>query len=70
MTTGVKYSPDEVRLMIRWEMLKSRNGSSLTITQVNKLLEALNDGVISMLEKSGIFDQAQLQKHVDKYHDQ
>ena len=70
MTAGVKYSHYEVRLMIRWEMLKSRNGSSLTITQVNKLVEALNDEVISMLEKSGIIDQAQLQTHVDNYYEQ
>ena len=70
MITEAGYSPDEVRRMIHRELMKSRQGTELTISQVNKLNDALSDDVLSMFEKSGLFNQTEIKKRIDNYRNQ
>ena len=70
MTTEAKYSPGEVRRMIRWLMTINLRGTSLSIRSVDKLIDALDDNVILMLEQNGLFNQAEIEKRIDNYHEQ
>ncbi len=67
MITEAGYSPGEVRRMIHRELMKSRQGTELSISQVNKLNDALTDEVLSMFEKSGLLNQVEIEKRIHNY---
>ena len=70
MTTEARYSPDEVRRIIRRVMTINLRGTSLSIKSVNKLIDALDDDVLQMLEKNGLLNQTEIEKRIENYRNQ
>ena len=69
MQTMTPYSYDELRMMFRWELLKSREGSALSINVVNKLIEAFTDDVLAMWEMAGLSNRIDFQARINNYRD-
>ena len=61
------YTYDEVRRMLRWEMMKSRDGLQLSNKEVDILIAAFTDDVLKMWERAGLSNKQDFQTRVDAY---
>ncbi len=67
MTTETSYSHEDVRRMIEWDLRKSRYGTALSMREVNKLVEALSDEVLTMLEKINFLNLTEIEKRIENH---